>query len=329
MRRRAFVIALCLAGCGRTAPETATRASATPLPSGAAASRAPDADGSVESLRLILRTDRSEYFALVYWSDGLRVEGFLGRPRRGTSLPAVIYNRAGHLNLSSLRGPEIVPLVEAGFVTAASQYRGNAGGEGREEFGGADVNDVLNLVPLLRSLPEVDPDRIGMMGWSRGGTMTLLALKQESIRGRHDIRAAVAVGATADFSKGFWGRIQMLVVSLGRIGKRNEGFQDAVRDRSAVYWPELINAPLLILHGETDGMASLEKACQLAALLERAGKTVKLVSYPGDNHALEANDAGFPEALAWFQRFLGQPGEDHSFERHRAAIVTVWSTWPR
>jgi len=49
-----------------------------------------------------------------------------------------------------------------GYVVAASQYRGNAGGQGKEEFGGADVDDVLNLIPLLESLPQADTTRIGM-----------------------------------------------------------------------------------------------------------------------------------------------------------------------
>ena len=45
----------------------------------------------------------------------------------------------------------------------ASNYRGSPGSEGQEEFGGADVNDVLNLLPLIDSLKdEIDPARIGM-----------------------------------------------------------------------------------------------------------------------------------------------------------------------
>jgi dipeptidyl aminopeptidase/acylaminoacyl peptidase len=71
----------------------------------------------------------------------------------------------------------------------ASQYRGNAGGEGKEEFGGRDVDDVLNLIKLLISLPQADAKRIGMYGWSRGGMMTYQALA------RSDQVAAAIVGA--------------------------------------------------------------------------------------------------------------------------------------
>ena len=54
---------------------------------------------------------------------------------------------------------------------------GEDGGQGREEFGGKDVNDVLNLIKLAQSLPFVEPTKIVMLGFSRGGMMTYLAIK--------------------------------------------------------------------------------------------------------------------------------------------------------
>jgi len=54
----------------------------------------------------------------------------------------------------------MVPYVEAGYVTVGSQYRGGGGSEGTDAFGGADVEDVLNLVALLKRLPR----------WTRHGS---------------------------------------------------------------------------------------------------------------------------------------------------------------
>jgi len=51
------------------------------------------------------------------------------------------------------------------------------GGEGKEEHGGKDLNDVFNLIPLLSHLPNANTLRIGLYGESRGGMMTYLALK--------------------------------------------------------------------------------------------------------------------------------------------------------
>src|SRR5207247_311744 len=69
-------------------------------------------------------------------------------------------------------------LASHGFVILASQYRGNDGGEGREEFGGADVNDVINLLSIAASLPDADPKNVFLYGLSRGGMMTFLALQR-------------------------------------------------------------------------------------------------------------------------------------------------------
>ena len=42
----------------------------------------------------------------------------------------------------------------------ASNYRGNSNSEGKEEFGGADVNDVLNLIPALSQIEEQIPQEL-------------------------------------------------------------------------------------------------------------------------------------------------------------------------
>jgi dipeptidyl aminopeptidase/acylaminoacyl peptidase len=327
--RLALPVVMCLIGCqspwAHTAEPAPSPALARPM---ATATPAPGANGAIASVELIIRTAHSEYYALTYWSDGLRVKGFLGRPTDGTALPAIIFNRGGHGEFGELWGQQLIPFVEAGFVAVGSQYRGACTSEGFDEFGGADVDDVLNLIPLIKHLHYVDPERIGMMGGSRGGLMTYLALKQESLNGTHDIKAAVTVGGMADVTRTLWEKPGFMLVLPALIGKGPNEAPEAYRDRSAVFWPDLINAPLLILHGEGDESVPVEQSQQLADLLSAAGKTVKLVTYPGDDHGLSAHHAGYPEALAWFQHYLGKPGEDHSFKAHERAMREVSKAWP-
>ena len=158
----------------------------------------PGESGYIESLELVLDTGHSQYFEMVYLSDGLKVTGYLGFPTDGGPFPAIIYNRGGGLEFGSLQGWEIVPYVEAGFVGVASNYRGNSGSEGKETYGGDDINDVLNLIPLLKSLSYVDSNRIGMVGQSHGGMMTCIALKELNLRGDNDIKAAVVKSGVYD-----------------------------------------------------------------------------------------------------------------------------------
>jgi dipeptidyl aminopeptidase/acylaminoacyl peptidase len=284
-------------------------------------------DGTLYSIRLIHYTPRSAYYAIMYWSDGLRVAGFLGRPLGPGPYPAIIHNRGGYGEVGLQTGVEIVPLVEAGYVAVASQYRGNGGGEGREDFGGNDVHDVTNLIPLLKSLPYVDPNRIGMMGGSRGGMMTYIALKLDTLSGRHDIKAAVTVGGISDLFS--WnneaGQLYQFDSVLWRplVGATPAEAPQLFQDRSAVYWPELINAPILLLHGAADQTVSVNETLTLADRLQKAGKTVDYIIYPGGDHPLTNYQGGYPDALAWFGQYLGGDGVDRSYATHAADISAV------
>ena len=280
------------------------------------------ASGEIESMALITETASSEYYAITYWSDGLRINGFLGRPNGDGAYPAIIYNHGGYQETGTLEGWEIVPAVEAGYVAVASQYRGNGGSQGQDGFGGADVNDVLNLLPLLQQLPYVDPERIGMLGHSRGGMMTYLALKQDTLAGTHNIKAAAAIGGVADLLA----LCKERPMFCSMVGVQPEDDPALYEARSATNWPQLINAPLLIEHGEADQWVSIDQARRLAKSLKEAGKTVEIVTYPEEDHELSKHYGGWPDALRWFQLYLGTPGEDHSFESHGDAML-VAITW--
>jgi dipeptidyl aminopeptidase/acylaminoacyl peptidase len=128
------------------------------------------------------------------------VKGYLAVPKRGDRLPCLIFNRGGNRGFGALTdgyaAMVLGKLATWGYVVAASQYRGNAGGEGREEFGGADLQDVLHLIPLLESLPQADTSRLGMYGWSRGGLMTYLALTKTTASARRSSAAGCPMPLT-------------------------------------------------------------------------------------------------------------------------------------
>ena len=300
---------------------TPTPLNFTPTPNG-------PANGDVDQMTLVYATDHSAYYAITYWSDGLRVAGFLGFPMGDGPYPAIIHNRGGYDGVGALTGIELVTYVEAGYVAVASQYRGNGGGEGHEDFGGNDVDDVRNLIPLLKAMPIVDPDRIGMFGGSRGGMMTFIALKRQTLGGTNNIKVAVTVGGLADLFA--WDRERggslTNVLWLPLIGTTPAQNPQPFEDRSAVYWPDLINVPILLLYGEADTEISPDESRHLAELLLAAGKSVETVGYPGGDHPLSNYNGGAPDALAWFGLYLGGDGVDRSFATHQSAISAV-ATW--
>ena len=70
-------------------------------------------------------------------------------------------------------------------------------GEGHEEFGGADVHDVLNLIPLAKSLGYVDMSNVFMFGESRGGMMAYLTLTNNI-----PVNAVATIGGLVDLIRG-------------------------------------------------------------------------------------------------------------------------------
>src|SRR5260221_7690749 len=145
------------------------------------------------------KTGDTELRRITYRSDGLTVNGYLAVPKQGAKLPCVIFNRGGNTSLSVLddeRAAVVLGKIAAwGYVVAASQYRGAKGAEGNDEYGGADVDDVLNLIPVFESLPRADTGSIGMIGASRGGMMTYLALTKTN-----RIAAAIVSSGLADLN---------------------------------------------------------------------------------------------------------------------------------
>ncbi len=177
----------------------------------------------------------------------------------------------------------------------------NLGSEGREKFGGKDVNDVLNLIRLLKSLPMVDPDRIGMAGMSRGGMETYIALRRDLKDGVQDIKVAAVVSGVTDMFLWSEERPDVLErVMIPLIGASPDERPELYQERSATYWPELIDVPLLIQHGASDERVSVAQARKLAEGLRKARKTFELIIYPGEDHTLSNHNKGFPEIMAWF-----------------------------
>jgi dipeptidyl aminopeptidase/acylaminoacyl peptidase len=262
--------------------------------------------------------DSSEYTRLArlavceritYWSDGLRVVALLIRPSElgQHRYPLVVFNHGSTAARGAL--PErVVPwqarLVDRGYVVIAPQYRGGGGSEGRDEFGGADVHDVLNVFPMAATLGFVDMRNAFMHGHSRGGTMTYLALKAGA-----PVRAAVASAAVADFAARSaytpWVRDSVDRVLMPDFDRREV---EHYRERSAIHWPERLSVPLLIIHGTADDRVPPSSALELAAQLQRLGRRYELVMFAGGTHGLSAHRAELERRLVeWFRAHHATP----------------------
>jgi acetyl esterase/lipase len=254
---------------------------------------------------LLFRSGRYRCERIAYRSDGLKVMGYRysGATHVSGRQPVILYLRGGNREFGKLDEPwmrRFRAFLDSGYVVLATQYRGNDGGEGREEFGGRDVRDVANLMPLVRNDSTLDTNNVYLFGASRGGMMTYLALRDGL-----SVNAAVIQAGPTDLSRqerlrpGFEKEVYAPLVP-GWPSTRTAFY----RDRSAVHWVDRLDVPMLIVHGTKDWRVDPQDAIDLAARLQRAGKRYELVMYEGDNHYIFDQRDDFDRRIfAWFSKF--------------------------
>ncbi|WP_191966548.1 S9 family peptidase [Cellvibrio sp. KY-YJ-3] len=248
----------------------------------------------------------------VYRVDGLDIEGIYTAPKQVKGkTPALIFNRGGNGSFGKIK-PGIVlnkmlPLASEGYFVIASQYRGAGlnNNNGFDEFGGRDIHDVLALLDIIDATTGVDPQRIGLYGWSRCGMMAFLAAKHSD-----RFSAIVVGGAPTDL----WAEVQTGLrpemernVFRKRIPNYQQDKQQTLIDRSVVYWLDELKspAPILILHGDNDQKVRVENALSLAEKLAARTYPHKLVIYKQGDHGLTRHKQQVhQETIDWLRKYL-------------------------
>ncbi len=215
-------------------------------------------------------------------SEGAPVEALLYQPREVTGkLPAIV--------LSAMRGRDIKgiewlsrPLAELGYVVLAQRYR-----DGAVRFHLRDPEDVRNAISYLQGLPYVDPDRIGIIGHSRGATASLLAAAKDP-----RVRSTVALSAPTDHVR--WARALREYAPnryrdfVKSHGGSPEEAPDYYREASAVNHASEIKTPVLLIHGTSDFVAPYDMSEWMYDALVKAGNPrVKLELLPRLGHFFE------------------------------------------
>ena len=268
---------------------------------------------------LLRYSDRAEYDSaraerryvlrkVRYGSGGHAVVAYWYGPASGPPRPAVIYNR-GSWKAGDL-APALSPLFRrfagAGFTVLAPQYRGSDGGEGRDELGGGDLTDVLVLPGVGAALGGIDTTQLFMYGESRGGMMTLQALREGM-----PLRAAATVGALTDLAALLRDDPPSARAAIAIWPELDSSRAEIVARRSAVRWADRIHAPLLILHGGADAQLSPAHSLELARRLQELGRTYELHVFAKEGHVIGRRSRERDAAvIAWFARFAAAPAAE-------------------
>lgn len=182
-------------------------------------------------------------------------------------------------------------LVDNGFVVFMLDNRGAANrGKAFEEhlyrkMGQSEVIDQSIGAEFLKSLSFVDPDRMGIFGWSYGGYMTLHMLAQT------DHYASGVVGAPVTdwtlYDTAYTERY------LGDPREDNENYtKGAYEDGSVFAHIEGLNEPFLLLHGMADDNVVFRHSIMLMDEIQKKGKhNMRLMTYPGEKHGFRKKES--------------------------------------
>ena len=145
--------------------------------------------------------------------------------------------------------PFVKEAVARGYVIIAPDYRGSIGyGEAFHQaidYGGYEVDDTMSAVAFLKTLPHVDQDRLGIMGWSHGGYITLLSV----FRDQTPFKAAAAIVPVTNlvFRLSYKGPCyQWDFATQKRIGGLPFEKRDVYIERSPLYHVDKLKTPLIV-----------------------------------------------------------------------------------
>ena len=194
-----------------------------------------------------------EFRKIVYKSpiDGLEIPAYVFAPlaKRGVKgHAAMVWVHDGiHGSWRELYFPFVREAVQRGYVIICPEYRGSTGyGQALYDafdYGGKEVDDAIGAVEYLKTLPYVDIDRVGIMGWSHGGMIAAAAL----FRSQHPFKAGAAIVPVTNLfqrlARSGPGYERDFAATIG--GMPHEKVDEYVA-RSPVFHAENLRVPILV-----------------------------------------------------------------------------------
>lgn len=224
--------------------------------------------------------------------DGLEIPVLLYRPRDiapGQRVPVVVMVHGGPEAQAVPRfNPVIQFLVGHGYIVAEPNVRGSTGygkhyahldDVARRED---SVRDLAEINRWLRTLPEVDPGRIAVMGGSYGGYMTLAAitLYPELWAAACDIVGIANFRTFLERTAPY--RRALREAEYGSLARDGE-----LLDRiSPIHRVDRIRTPLFVIHGANDPRVPIHEAEQIVSALRNRGRRVEYLRFENEGHGI-------------------------------------------
>jgi dipeptidyl aminopeptidase/acylaminoacyl peptidase len=263
---------------------------------------------------VVERLQMSEPQTITFKSfDGTPVEGWFYPPlRSGVRTPMVLSIHGGPHGMYGYAFSAAFQVYAArGYGVLALNPRGSAGYGQRfsdgcvGDWGGGDYKDLMAGVDhVLATYPQVDGNRLAVMGGSYGGYMTNWVVTQTT-----RFKAAAASASLSNLASFYATSLYQDLVHAEFNGFPWEGANyHTLWSRSPLSWARRVVTPTLLLHGEQDNDVHITQAEEMYTALRQRGIETILVRYPREGHGLREPKHQLDQierTLAFFDRLVG------------------------
>ena len=222
-------------------------------------------------------------------AGGLDIPAYLFeplQPKGSKQHAAMVWVHGGvHGNMDQNYWPFIREAVQRGYAIITPDYRGSTGYgaafHNAIDYGGMEVDDVESAADVLKALPYVDPERLGVMGWSHGGYIATLLVTREGNGSPFKAAAGIVPVTNLLFRLSFKGPSYQRSFST-QAGLRGLPFENRAEyiRRSPYYWVDSLKTPLMVHVATNDEDVNFEEARPLVdALIARQPKLAETKIY--------------------------------------------------
>lgn len=197
--------------------------------------------------------------------------------------PVLIYCRGGLASYGGVNTVWLEQFVQNGYIVFAPSYRGNEGGEGRDEYGGRDAEDVHAAYRLVQGLPFADPTRISLMGFSRGAINAVHTATTYN-EGLNQVHKLVLWSGVVDVERTYHERTDLRRTLKRVLGGSPRSVPEAYLARSPLSNAHKLRCPVLIMHGTSDTQVNYTHGTRMYHWLKRQGANVTFHAYGGQDH---------------------------------------------
>ncbi|MDB5306778.1 MAG: ptpA 1 [Gemmataceae bacterium] len=246
--------------------------------------------------------DGDGYFAAV-----VRPKNF--DPKKKYPVIVDVYGGPKHLHVAQAMRNWLVPqwLADQGFVVVAVDNRGTPGRTREweravyQKFGTVPLDgQVKGVKALCDKFPELDRDRVGIVGWSFGGYMAA-----NGVLRRPDVFKAAVAGAPVtdweDYDTHYTERY------MGLLPESKAAYDEA----SLIPLAGKLERPLMLVHGTADDNVYYRHTLKLSDALFRAGRDVEVLALPGITHMYSVDpvvmERLWAKTATFFKKNLGEP----------------------